>query len=348
MPLQILSWRAVKEKNNMTFIWTQMLWSLILIPFLILLYLRMQRRRKQLALRYGSLGLVTQSSTVNSRRHVPAMFFLIGMIILFIALARPQMVLGLPNREGIVILAFDVSGSMAAQDFEPNRLEVAKQVAIDFVSRQPPTVRVGVVAFSEGGFSVQIPSNDQAAIIESIQRLTPQRGTSLANGIVVSLNVIANATGQEPIMGFDEAQVPSPLVPVEPIENESAVIVLLTDGENNMEPDPVEAALFAYERGVRIHTIAVGSVEGTTVTVNGVTVFTQVDEVAMQQISELTGGFYFNAQNEEELTEVYKSIEPGFIFDPEETEVTSVFAGVSILILLVGGMLSLLWFSRVP
>ncbi len=332
----------------MSFIWSQMLWSLIAIPLLILLYLRMQKRRTQLALRYGSLGLVQQSSTVNSRRHIPAILFLLGMIILFIALARPQMVLGLPNREGIVILAFDVSGSMAAEDFEPNRLEAAKQVAIDFVERQPSTVRVGVVAFSEGGFSVQLPSNDQAAIVESIQRLTPQRGTSLANGIVVSLNTIANVTGQEPIMGFDEANVPAPLVPVEPIENESAVIVLLTDGENNMEPNPVEAARFAYERGVRIHTIAVGSVEGTTVTVNGVTVFTQVDEAAMQQISELTGGLYFNAQNEEELSEVYESIEPNFVFDPEETEVTSVFAGLSILILLVGGMLSLLWFSRVP
>ncbi len=332
----------------MTFIWSQMLWSLILIPPLVLLYLRMQKRRSQLALRYGSLGLIQQTSTANSRRHLPAMLFLLGIIILLIALARPQMVLGLPNREGIVILAFDVSGSMAAEDFEPNRLEAAKQVAMDFVERQPSTVRIGVVAFSESGFSVQIPSNDQAAILESIQRLTPQRGTSLASGIIVSLNAIANATGQEPIMGFEEAQVPAPLVPVEPIENQSAVIVLLTDGENNMNPDPVEAARFAYERGVRIHTIAVGSVEGATVTVNGVTVFTQVNEAALKQLSELTGGLYFSAQNEEELAEVYQSIEPNFILDAEETEVTAIFAGISILILLVGGMLSLLWFSRAP
>lgn len=332
----------------MTFIWSGMLWSLLFIPLLILLYLRMQKRRTQIALRYGSLGLVQQSSTVNVRRHIPALLFLLGLLILLIALARPQMVLGLPNREGIVILAFDVSGSMAAEDFEPNRLEAAKQVAIEFVQRQPSTVKVGVVAFSEGGFSVQLPSNDQATIVEAIKRLTPQRGTSLANGIVVSLNTIANVTGQAPIMGFNEANVPPLLVPAEPIENESAVIVLLTDGENNMEPDPVEAARFAYERGVRVHTIAIGSVEGTTVTVNGVTVFTQVNEVVMQQISDLTGGLYFNAQTEEELAEVYESIEPNFVFDPEETEITAVFAGVSVLILLIGGILSLLWFSRVP
>jgi Ca-activated chloride channel family protein len=73
-----------------------------------------------------------------------------------------------------------------------------------------------------------------------------------------------------------------------------------------------------------------------------------VDEASLRQIAEITDGLYFNAQNEEDLREVYESIEPRLLFKQEETEVTSIFAGVSILILLVGGMLSLLWFSRVP
>ena len=100
----------------MSFVWTFMLWSLILIPALILLYLRMQRRRSQIALRYGSLGLVQQASGrgVGVRRHIPAILFLLGLIVLCVALARPQMVVGLPKVEGIIILAFDVSGSMAA------------------------------------------------------------------------------------------------------------------------------------------------------------------------------------------------------------------------------------------
>ncbi len=115
-----------------------------------------------------------------------------------------------------------------------------------------------------------------------------------------------------------------------------------------MDPNPVEAALLAAERGVRIHTIAIGSPEGTQLTVNGFTVFTQVDEASLQQISEITQGMYYNAQNEEDLQEVYESIEPRLKIEQEEQEVTAVFAGVSILILLIGGMLSLLWFSRVP
>jgi Ca-activated chloride channel homolog len=333
----------------MTFIWTNLLWSLVLIPLLTLFYIRMQKRRQLLAVRYGSLGLVQQATgrSFGARRHIPAILFLVGLTVLFIALARPQMVIGLPKVEGIVILAFDISGSMAAEDFAPNRLEAAKAVAIDFVERQPSSVKVGVVAFSEGGISVQIPSNDQATIVESIERLVPQRGTSLANGIVVSLNTIANITGDEPITSLDREEAPTPVAPAASL-NEAVSIILLTDGENNMNPDPVNAALFAAERGVRIHTIAVGSPEGTQLTVNGFTVFTQVNEAALQQISDLTQGIYFNAQNEDDLREVYETIEPGLRVEQEETEVTAVFAAVSILLLLVGGILSLLWFSRVP
>jgi Ca-activated chloride channel family protein len=336
----------------MSFIWTQMLWSLLAAPLLALLYLRMQARRKQLALRYGSLGLVQQAAGrgIGARRHIPAILFLMGLTVLLLALARPQMVIGLPRVEGIVILAFDVSGSMAAEDFDPNRLEAAKAVAIDFVSRQPSTVQIGIVAFSDSGFSVQLPTNDQAAILDAISRLKPQRGTSVANGIVVSLNTIATATGMTPIASLDESEIPALEAeePIKIVDDNSAVIVLLTDGENNMNPDPLLAAEFAAERGVRIHTIAIGSTEGIELEVDGFTVFTQVDEAALRQIAEITDGMYFNAQNEEDLREVYESIEPRLQVEREESEVTFVFAGVSILLLLLGGMLSLLWFSRVP
>lgn len=335
----------------MSFIWPAMLWSLLAIPLIVFLYLRMQKRRAQYAIRYGSLGLVQQASGrgVGSRRHIPALLFLVGLIILFVALGRPQMVIGLPKVDGIVILAFDVSGSMLADDFDPTRLEAAKAVAKDFVARQPSSVRVGVVAFSDSGFSTQLPTNDQATILTAIDRLQPQRGTSLANGIIVSLNTIANVTGQEPILGFDNpAASTSTPVPAPVNADNSAVIVLLTDGENNMDPDPLAAAQFAADRGVPIHTVAIGSVQGVDLTVNGFTVHTQVDEAILQKIAEITNGFYFNAETEEDLRTIYESIEPGFRINKEETEVTAVFAGLSILILLIGGMLSLLWFSHVP
>ena len=335
----------------MSFIWPALLWSLVAVPLLVWLYLRMQKRRAQFAVRYGSLGLVQQASggSSESRRHVPAMFFLAGLIVLFVALGRPQMLIGLPKVEGIVILAFDVSGSMSADDFEPTRMEAAKIVAKDFVARQPTTVRVGVVAFSDSGFSVQLPTNDQASIVSAIDRLQPQRGTSLANGIVVSLNTIANVTGQDPIVGIDaETPVEGQPVPAPVSAENSAVIVLLTDGENNMDPDPFAAAQFAAERDIPIHTIALGSTEGTILDVNGFTVHTKVDEAALQEISGMTEGLYFNAENEEDLQAIYESIEPNFRVSREKTEVTAVFAGLGILLLLVGGMMSLLWFGRLP
>ncbi|HET7142793.1 MAG TPA: VWA domain-containing protein, partial [Anaerolineales bacterium] len=195
----------------------------------------------------------------------------------------------------------------------------------------------------------QLPTNDQATILAAIDRLQPQRGTSVANGIIVSLNTIANVTGQEPIVGFNDSEAAAIRpTPVPTSSDNSAVIVLLTDGENNMDPDPLAAAQFAADRGVPIHTIAIGSVEGVNLTVNGFTVFTKVDEATLQQISEITDGYYFNAETEEDLSTIYESIEPGFKINREETEVTAVFAGMSILVLLAGGMLSLLWFSHVP
>lgn len=333
----------------MSFIWPALLWSLVIIPLLILLYLRMQKRRSQYAVRYGSLGLIQQASgrEVGPRRHIPALLFLIGLTILFVALARPQMVMGLPKVEGIVILAFDVSGSMSAEDFEPTRLEAAKSVAKDFVARQPSTVQVGVVAFSESGFSVQLPSNDQAAILASIDRLQPQRGTSLASGIIVSLNTIATMTGQDQILSAD-SQPAAPTPAPKAAANNSAVIVLLTDGENNSNPDPLAAAQFAADRGVRIHTIAIGSVEGINLKVNGFTVHTKVDEAALQKIAQVTDGLYFNAKTEKDLRQIYDNIEPRLVIKQEKSEVTAVFAGLSTLILLIGGMLSLLWFSHIP
>ena len=96
---------------------------------------------------------------------------LVGLAVLVIAMARPQGVISVPRVEGTVILAFDVSGSMAATDLPPTRMEAAKAAARAFVERQPPTVRIGVVAFSDSGLSVQVPTDDPAQVAAAIDRL---------------------------------------------------------------------------------------------------------------------------------------------------------------------------------
>ncbi|MCG3207552.1 MAG: hypothetical protein FOGNACKC_01152 [Anaerolineae bacterium] len=335
----------------MSFIWPMMLLSLLLILPLAALYLRLQQRRRRLVVKYGSFGLDAGAAgrPAGWQRHLPAALFLLGFSGMLLALARPQAVVSLPRIEGSVILAFDVSGSMAATDLQPTRMEAAKAAAREFVAQQPASVLVGVVAFSESGFAVQAPTNDQELILATINRLEPQQGTSLANGIFASLNTLTAKEEPAPRLYTDLTPAPTPTpTPVPAGQYTPAVIVLLTDGENNLDPNPIEAARLAADRGVRIYTVGLGSAAGTTLEVNGFTVFTQLDEDMLKQISAVTDGQYYNATSEEELQAIYQNINPELVVKPEKMEVTSIFAGTSLLILLAGGAFSLLWFGRVP
>ncbi len=338
----------------MSFIWPIMLVLLLLIPLGVVLYIRQQRQRQRLAANYGSLLGQAAGHRPGTRRHIPIIFFLIGLTILIIALARPQTVVSLPRIEGTVILAFDVSGSMAADDMKPTRMEAAKAAARDFIAQQPPDVQIGVVSFSEGGFSVQVPTNDQGPVLAAISRLSPQRGTSLASGILTSLKAIQTAeqgnqthfySNLTPTPEGEPAPTPTP---VPPGTHTSSVIVLLTDGENNSSPDPLEAAQTAANQGVRIYTIGIGSAAGSILHIEGLTIRSRLNEPLLQQIAQITDGTYYNATTEQELQAIYHNLNPQLVIKPEKTEVTSLLAGIGILVLLIGGVFSLVWFSRLP
>jgi Ca-activated chloride channel family protein len=250
----------------------------------------------------------------------------------------------------MVILAFDISGSMAADDLDPTRMDAAKVAAQAFVEGSPPSTWIGVVAFSDSGFTVQAPTTDQEAILTTIDRLAPESGTSLANGILASLTtILAAETEPPPGLYTNRAPEPTPIPTPMPAGNyTSAVIVLLTDGENNESPDPLDAAQAAADRGVRIHTVGIGSEAGTTLELDGFSVHTRLDETLLRQISRITGGDYYSAQDEGKLWAIYENLDPQLAIKAEQMEVTSIFAGVSILVLLTGGALSLLWFGRTP
>ena len=337
----------------MSFIWPAMLFSLVTIPLFIVVYLLVQRRRRQLAANYGSLGFApgVQGRQPGFRRHLPVVFFLVGLTILVIALARPQAVVALPKQEGTVILAFDVSGSMAADDMKPTRMEAAKAAARDFVKRQPLFVQTGVVAFSDNGLSVQVPTNDPGAVLAAIDRLAPQTGTSVGQGILASLAAIAvsNNGGLPAEVYSNLLLTPTPTpTPVPHGTYTPAVIILLSDGENNENPNPLTVAQTAADRGVRIYTVGIGSPTGTTVHINGFSIHTQLDEATLQQISQVTGGTYYNAQSEQDLLKIYDHLDTQLVAKPAKTELTSLFAGASIFFMLIGGLFSLLWFSRLP
>jgi Ca-activated chloride channel family protein len=337
----------------MSFIWPFMLLSLLIVPLLALLYVRLQQRRRRIAAAYGTLGIVQEAGRkpLGARRHIPPAIFLAGLTTLLVAMARPQTEVIVPRLQGTVILAFDVSGSMAAEDLQPNRMEAAKAAARDFVLRQPSTIEIGVVAFSDGGFTVQLPTFEQADVLAAIDRLRPERGTSLGRGINAALHTIFVESEIDPnaarYSNLTPTATPTP-TPMPEGEYASAVIVLLTDGENTAPPDPVEAAMVARDRGVRIHTVGIGSAEGIVLEVEGFSVHTRLDEATLQMMAELTDGTYYNAVTEEELRSIYENLDPELVIEPEPMEVTALFAGASVLLLLVGGATSLLWFSRFP
>lgn len=334
----------------MSFLWPRMLWTLALIPILIGVYVRAEARRRRLAASYGTLGVVQQAGgrRLGGRRHVPAALFLVGLAILLVGLARPQAVVSLPRQEGTVVLAFDVSGSMAADDMKPSRMDAAKAAARDFVQHQPLSIQIAVVGFSDNGFSVQPPTDDHDAILASINRLAPQRGTSLAHGIQASLSTIAAraAPGPRLYSNLPPTATPTP-TPVPQGSFAPAVVVMLTDGENNEAPDPLLAAKAAADQGVRIYTVGIGSATGTTLHINGFTVHTQLDEALLQQVASMTKGAYFHAQTAQDLLTIYDGLSPQLVVRPEKTELTAILAGAGSLILLLGAAFSLLWFGRV-
>ena len=339
----------------MSFIWPPMLLAVGLVPIGVLLYWALDRRRhRRLATRGGlGLGQGTTHRPTGLRSRIPAALIIAGMAVITVAMARPQAVIDLPRVEGTVILAFDVSASMGATDLVPTRMDAAKAAAKDFVARQPDGISIGVVAFSDSGVSVQAATNDQATVIAAIDRLTPERGTSVAQGIIASLNAIAVAEAGPFAGNYYSNQSPVPTAtptptPVPSGTHAPAVIVLLSDGNNNETPDPLAAAKAAADRGVRIYTVGIGSASGTDLHIGGFIMHTQLDDTALRQVAALSNGAYYSADNAQDLLKIYQNINTQLVIKPEDTEVTSVFAGAGIFFLLVGAAFSLLWFGRMP
>jgi Ca-activated chloride channel homolog len=340
----------------MTFQWPALLLALALIPLGVWAYRAIGRRRRSVMVARGGPGLAdgVTRRTLGPRGWIPAALLVLGLAVMTVALARPQGVVDLPRQQGTVILTFDVSGSMAADDLKPTRMEAAKAAARDFVERQPSSVAIGVVAFSDAGLTVQAPTNDQATVLATIDRLAPTRGTSLANGILSALAAIDLAENPPPTNYYsnrspspDATATPTP-TPVPAGSHRSAAIVLLSDGENTVNPDPVAAAQAAADRGVRIYTVGIGSPTGVILEVNGFRVHTQLDEAMLQQIATLTDGTYYHATDTAELHAIYDGLDLRLSVAPETIELTAVFAGASVLLLAVGGLTSLLWLGRLP
>lgn len=337
----------------MSFLWINMLWLLLLVPALVLIYILLQRRRQKYAVRYASLSLVKDAlgRGPGVRRHIPPILFLAGLAVAIVALARPAATVVLPSQQGTVILTLDISGSMRADDMQPNRLEAAKAAAGAFVEKQPKNVRIGIVAFSTTSALVQAPTKDRDQVLSAINRLATQRGTAVGNGILTSLRAIFEESESESDMSlslFDSFGEPESLPnAAEPGSYSNAVIVLLSDGQSNRGPDPLDMADRAAMLGVRIYTVGLGSPEGVIMSFWGRSIRVRLDEVALKGIARRTDGSYFKADNETDLRRIYETLSTKFVSQREQTEITAFFTAAAALIMFAGVLLSLLWFRRI-
>jgi Ca-activated chloride channel family protein len=274
------------------------------------------------------------------RRHLPPLLFLAALVLLLLAVGRPQATVPVPRATGTVILAFDVSNSMAAEDVAPSRLAAAKSAAVGFVRSQPDTVDIGVVAFGQGALTTQLPTDDREAVTGAINRLTVAGGTSLGHAILGSLAVIVGKT----------VSLPDPLSDAPPADLGywgSATIVLLSDGEDTGGPDAVAAAELASSAGVHIETIGVGTVAGATIEVDGYQVSTSLNEPLLTEVAEVTSGSYHRAENAHALNAIYQSLDLRIDTQDESVELTGLTVIVAVLLLTAGGLLMINWFGRI-
>ena len=346
----------------MNFLWPQFLWLLLALPLLVLLYVWLMRRKKKLALRYASLSIVREAMGAGQsvRRHIPPFLFLLAMAALLLAAARPMAVVLLPTNQQTIILAMDVSGSMRATDVLPNRLVAAQEAAKGFIKDLPRNVKVGIVAFAGSATVAQMPTVNRDDLVTAIDAFQLQRATATGNAIVVSLATLFPDAGLDvsqfgpqsrargtPIEQAGKSGAAKEFTPVMPGSYTSAAIIMLTDGQRTTGVDPLDAAKAAADRGVRVYTVGVGTVDGETIGFEGWSMRVRLDEETLKSVANKTQAEYFYAGTAQDLNKVYETLSSRLTVEKKETEVSALFAlGAAILVLLSAG-LSLFWFNRI-
>lgn len=351
-----------EQLTGFTVLWPLMLWLLALPPLLAGLYLRLKARRRRLLAQLPGLwrSPVPESSLGASLRGtIPPILLLLALFALLGAVSRPQAIVTLPSMHRDVILALDVSGSMRATDVAPDRLTAAKDAARAFVERRPPRTRVGIVTVAGNATLVQSPTDNRDDLLRAIDRVQLQRGTALGSGIYVALATLLPEAGisiEQLVHGrpdysrwsYGPGGRDAERKPVPPGSNRSAAIVLLSDGESNHGPDPLQAAKLAAEHGVRIYTVGIGSVEGFALAHGGWSMRVSLDEDTLRRIAEITLGEYFAAGAAPQLRRIYEQLRARMAVERAgNVEITAFLVAAGALLLALSALLSMLWFGRV-
>lgn len=348
----------------MSFTWPWALAALLAVPLLLAARWWLNRRRKRTGITVSSVALIRAALPGRTawRRRIPVYLFLAGLLALAGGVARPHASLAVPSNDSTILLAIDVSGSMCSTDIAPNRFAVATDAARGFVEAQDGGTRIGLVAFSGIAGLVVAPTTDKDALLDAIDALRTARGTAIGQAILTSIDAIAEGNPDVAATGVDLGDVaPNALGDYEP-----DTIVVLTDGANSTGVDPVTAAEQAAARRLRVFTIGFGTTNPaqmvcTADQVSGGSTFgggrrggggggrnnQEIDEEALTQVADLTGGRYFKAEDAGQLSDVLDDL-PGEIgLHKEDVEITFWFLLAGVLLAFTGVGLSL-WWNRAP
>jgi len=328
----------------MTFATPEWLLALLVVPAVVAVHIAARRRRARRSKELAAQGLLVRDpGRRQGWRNLPFTLFVAALALLAVAVARPMATVKTPRLQATVILAMDVSNSMGAKDVKPSRIGAAELAARDFVRDQPSSVKLGVVAFGPSALIVQTPTFDHPTVLRAINDLSLGGGTSLATGILTSLDAIAGKTLKVNDRALNEDN-----------SNEvnigyfgGATIVLISDGEDTSQTNPVTMARLASSAGVRIQTIGVGTVAGTTVQIGGFSVATALDPQTLEDVAKVTNGSYHLVEDRAAVRDVSQTIDLHFTVVSEYIQISAIFVVAAMLFLAVGALLSVLWFGRV-
>ncbi len=325
------------------FAYPQYLWLLLLVPVMVIWYI-LKHKYRHPAMQVPGLQW-TANAPVTFRHYLQHLLFAFRMLViafLVIVLARPQSHDQWEEviTEGIdIMISLDISTSMLAEDFKPNRMEAAKDIATEFISGRRND-RIGLVIFSGESFTQCPLTTDHAVMINLLREVEIgmiEDGTAIGMGIATAVNRLRNS------------------------ESQSKIIILLTDGVNNRGAiDPITAANIAETFDIRVYTVGVGSrgpAPYPVQTPRGVqyqNIEADIDEDVLMEIADITGGRYFRAEDENKLLEIYSEIEQlersmidvrQFSASREEYRAFALVAG---LLLLAEWLARVLWLRNLP
>jgi Ca-activated chloride channel family protein len=299
----------------MSFVSPLWLLALLVVPAAVVAYILSRRRVRRYAIRFTATSTLREAVAASPTwtRHVPAALALAAVALLVVALARPHVSYRAATGEASLMLVTDHSGSMAANDVQPNRLAAAISAANSFIDQLPSTVRVGAVAFSSSADAVQAPVANHGAAREIIDGQTANGGTDTGDALALALQVLRGSAANHP----------------------PSAIVLLSDGAANAGPDPVSVSREAARDHIPIYTVALGTPSGVLANPDPLAppVAVPPDPQLMRQIAQVSDARAFNAKSADELSSIYKRLGSRLGTVSRKREITVVFAITGLVLL---------------